>query len=79
MNQKMELETFYPHLPERVWQALTDRRALNIWSKHQNAWYIAGKSNPTRIGGYLESSEIVAPPLWSSSRNHLGSESSSGR
>jgi uncharacterized protein YndB with AHSA1/START domain/limonene-1,2-epoxide hydrolase len=31
MNQKMELETFYPHPPERVWQALTDRRALSIW------------------------------------------------
>jgi uncharacterized protein YndB with AHSA1/START domain len=31
MNQKMELETFYPHPPERVWQALTDRRALSMW------------------------------------------------
>jgi uncharacterized protein YndB with AHSA1/START domain len=31
MNQKMELETFYPHPLERVWQALTDRRALSIW------------------------------------------------
>ncbi len=31
MNQEMELETFYPHPPERVWQALTDRRALSVW------------------------------------------------
>jgi uncharacterized protein YndB with AHSA1/START domain len=31
MNQKMELETFYPHPPERVWHALTDSRALSIW------------------------------------------------
>ncbi|WP_310485283.1 SRPBCC domain-containing protein [Chamaesiphon sp. VAR_48_metabat_403] len=31
MSQEMELETFYPHPPERVWQALTDRRALSVW------------------------------------------------
>ena len=31
MSQEMELETFYPHPPERVWQALTDRRALSSW------------------------------------------------
>jgi uncharacterized protein YndB with AHSA1/START domain/limonene-1,2-epoxide hydrolase len=27
----MVLEIFYPHPPERVWQALTDRRALSVW------------------------------------------------
>jgi uncharacterized protein YndB with AHSA1/START domain len=31
MSQEMDLETFYPHPPERVWQALTDRRALSSW------------------------------------------------
>jgi uncharacterized protein YndB with AHSA1/START domain/limonene-1,2-epoxide hydrolase len=31
MSHEIELETFYPHPPERVWQALTDRRALSIW------------------------------------------------
>lgn len=30
MNQ-VTLEVFYPHSPERVWQALTDRRALTAW------------------------------------------------
>lgn len=31
MNQTVTLEVFYPHSPERVWQALTDRRALAAW------------------------------------------------
>jgi uncharacterized protein YndB with AHSA1/START domain len=31
MSQEIVLETFYPHPPERVWQALTDRRALSSW------------------------------------------------
>lgn len=31
MNQTVMLEVFYPHSPERVWQALTDRRALAAW------------------------------------------------
>lgn len=31
MSQEIVLEMFYPHPPERVWQALTDRRALSIW------------------------------------------------
>jgi uncharacterized protein YndB with AHSA1/START domain len=31
MNQAVTLEVFYPHSPERVWQALTDRRALAAW------------------------------------------------
>jgi uncharacterized protein YndB with AHSA1/START domain len=31
VSQEIVLETFYPHPPERVWQALTDRRALSIW------------------------------------------------
>jgi uncharacterized protein YndB with AHSA1/START domain len=31
MSQEVLLETFYPHPPERVWQALTDRRALSVW------------------------------------------------
>ncbi len=31
MSQELVLETFYPHPPERVWQALTDRRALSVW------------------------------------------------
>jgi len=31
MNQTVTLEVFYPHSPERVWQALIDRRALAAW------------------------------------------------
>lgn len=31
MNQTVTLEVFYPHSPARVWQALTDRRALAAW------------------------------------------------
>lgn len=31
MSQEIVLETFYPYPPERVWQALTDRRALSVW------------------------------------------------
>ena len=31
MSQEIVLETFYRHPPERVWQALTDRRALSAW------------------------------------------------
>jgi uncharacterized protein YndB with AHSA1/START domain len=31
MSQPVHLEVFYPHPPERVWQVLTDRRALADW------------------------------------------------
>jgi uncharacterized protein YndB with AHSA1/START domain len=31
MSQKVVLEIFYPHPPERIWQALTDRRASSVW------------------------------------------------
>ncbi|MBD2091325.1 SRPBCC domain-containing protein [Microcoleus sp. FACHB-1515] len=31
MSQDVVLEMFYPHPPERVWQALTDRRTLSVW------------------------------------------------
>lgn len=31
MNQTVDLEVFYPHPPKRVWQVLTDRRALAAW------------------------------------------------
>lgn len=31
MNQTVTLEIFYLHSPARVWQALTDRRALAAW------------------------------------------------
>jgi uncharacterized protein YndB with AHSA1/START domain len=31
MSQDVVLEMFYPHPPERVWRALTDRRALSAW------------------------------------------------
>jgi uncharacterized protein YndB with AHSA1/START domain len=31
MSQDVVLEMFYAHPPERVWQALTDRRALSVW------------------------------------------------
>jgi uncharacterized protein YndB with AHSA1/START domain len=31
MKQAVTLEVFYPHSVERVWQALTDRRALTAW------------------------------------------------
>lgn len=31
MSQPVHLEVFYPYPPERVWQVLTDRRALADW------------------------------------------------
>jgi uncharacterized protein YndB with AHSA1/START domain/limonene-1,2-epoxide hydrolase len=31
MSKEIMLEMFYPHSLERVWQALTDRRALSVW------------------------------------------------
>lgn len=31
MSQDVVLEMFYPHPPERVWQALVDRRILSVW------------------------------------------------
>jgi uncharacterized protein YndB with AHSA1/START domain len=31
MSQAVDLEVFYPYPPERVWQVLTDRRALADW------------------------------------------------
>jgi uncharacterized protein YndB with AHSA1/START domain len=31
MSQTVKLDVFYPYPPERVWQVLTDRRALAAW------------------------------------------------
>jgi uncharacterized protein YndB with AHSA1/START domain len=31
MKRDLKLERVYPHAPERVWRALTDRRALSQW------------------------------------------------
>lgn len=31
MNEQVKLSVFYPHPPEKVWQALTDCRVLNAW------------------------------------------------
>jgi uncharacterized protein YndB with AHSA1/START domain len=31
VKQDIMLEVFYPHSPDRVWQALTDRHALTAW------------------------------------------------
>ena len=31
MSQAVKLDVFYPYPPERVWQVLTDRRALAAW------------------------------------------------
>jgi uncharacterized protein YndB with AHSA1/START domain len=31
MKSKIEIETFYPHAPDRVWRALTDPAALADW------------------------------------------------
>lgn len=31
MKEQIKLSVFYPHSPERVWQALTDCRILNTW------------------------------------------------
>lgn len=36
MSQVVDLEVFYPHAPERVWQVLTDRRALAAWMMENN-------------------------------------------
>ena len=31
MTQNVKIKVFYPHPPERVWQVLTNRRALAAW------------------------------------------------
>ncbi|AIE85356.1 SRPBCC family protein [Fimbriimonas ginsengisoli] len=31
MNEKLTFEAFYPHPPSRVWEALTDAKALAHW------------------------------------------------
>ncbi len=31
MKRDLKLERVYPHAPERVWRALTDRRAMSQW------------------------------------------------
>ncbi|NJO96336.1 MAG: SRPBCC domain-containing protein [Pleurocapsa sp. CRU_1_2] len=31
MKEQVKLNVFYPHPPEKVWQALTDCRILNAW------------------------------------------------
>lgn len=36
MRKQIELNIFYPHPPERVWKALIDRSALNIWMMPNN-------------------------------------------
>lgn len=36
MNQDLLLETFYPHSPEQVWQALTERSILSVWMMDNN-------------------------------------------
>jgi uncharacterized protein YndB with AHSA1/START domain len=36
MSQTVNLEVFYPYPPERVWQMLTDRRALTAWMMENN-------------------------------------------
>lgn len=36
MSQEVVLEMFYPHSPERVWQALTDRHILSVWMMDNN-------------------------------------------
>lgn len=36
MIQDVKLEVFYPHPPERVWKALTNRRALANWMMENN-------------------------------------------
>ncbi|HEY9640211.1 MAG TPA: SRPBCC domain-containing protein [Coleofasciculaceae cyanobacterium] len=36
MSQAVDLDVFYPYPPERVWQVLTDRRALATWMMENN-------------------------------------------
>jgi uncharacterized protein YndB with AHSA1/START domain len=31
MKRDLRLERVYPHAPDRVWRAITDRRALSTW------------------------------------------------
>ncbi|HEX5724988.1 MAG TPA: SRPBCC domain-containing protein [Longimicrobiaceae bacterium] len=31
MSRTLTFEAFYPHPPDRVWRALTDRRAISEW------------------------------------------------
>jgi uncharacterized protein YndB with AHSA1/START domain len=36
MRREVRLEVIYPHAPERVWKALTDRKALAKWLMPNN-------------------------------------------
>lgn len=36
MKEQVKLNIFYPHPPEKVWQALTDCRILNAWMMNNN-------------------------------------------
>ncbi len=36
MTEQVKLSVFYPHPPEKVWQALTDCRILNAWMMTNN-------------------------------------------
>ncbi|NEQ29132.1 MAG: SRPBCC domain-containing protein [Microcoleus sp. SIO2G3] len=53
MNPTVKLETFYPHPPERVWQALTDRRALAAWLMDNNF--------EPRLGHKFQFRQVVLP------------------
>jgi uncharacterized protein YndB with AHSA1/START domain len=43
MKRDFTLERTYPHPPERVWRALTDRRALSTWLMETDFEPVLGK------------------------------------
>ena len=63
------MEVFYPHPPERVWKALTDRRALSTWMMDNNFeaclghkfWFQSCPLPGQEITIYCEVLEVEAP------------------
>lgn len=69
MKRDIRLERFYPQPPERVWRALTDRRALSTWlmendfePKLHHAFTFRSKPQPGWDGiTYCEVTELDPP------------------
>jgi uncharacterized protein YndB with AHSA1/START domain len=60
MKQAVKLDVFYPHPPERVWKALTDRRALATWMMESDFEpYLGNKFQFRRNGKDLTTLEML--------------------
>ncbi|MBW4542607.1 MAG: SRPBCC domain-containing protein [Myxacorys chilensis ATA2-1-KO14] len=58
MSQDVVLNVFYPHPPEQVWKALTDRRALSAWMMDND--FEACLGHKFRFQGYSFSGQEIA-------------------